>query len=176
MPDDLDRQYSPETLTELGKLALKMSRNKDTRREFLKQVKKIAPDYQLPGDQQVADLRAELEEKEATAKVEAEKKSILDRLENQRRGLAEGTLLAGKKFTAEQIKEIEEKVMPKYGISDYEGAAKIYLGDFKPPAPKGAPGSTTWTFPDIPGLFEDPTKAAREAANMVIDELHGRTG
>jgi hypothetical protein len=172
MADDLDKQYPPETLLELGKLALRMSRSKDTRREFLKTVKKIAPDYQLPGDQQVEDLRLELQEKDLKDEEKRRADEILARLTNQRSALAEGTLIAGKKFTAEQIKEIEEKIMPKYGISDYEGAAKIYLGDFKPPPAAGRPGSTTWTFPDIPGLFEDPAKAAREAANQVIDELH----
>jgi hypothetical protein len=172
MADDLDKQYPPETLLELGKLALRMSRNKDTRREFLKTVKKIAPDYQLPGDQQVEDLRLELAEKKQKEDDERRTKEITERLESQRSDLADGRLIAGKKFTAEQIKEIEEKIMPKYGISDYEGAAKIYLGDNKPPPQVGRPGSTTWTFPDIPGLFEDPTKAAREAANTVIDELH----
>ena len=165
-------EYPQETLVELGKLALKMSRNKETRRDFLKQVKKVAPDYQLPGDQQVEDLRQELEEKNAKAAAEAAAKAVTERLEAQRADLADGRLIAGKKFTAEQIKEIEEKIMPKYGISDYEGAAKIYLGDFKPPPSAGRPGSTTWTFPDLPGLFEDPSKAAREAANTVIDELH----
>lgn len=165
-------EYSQETLVELGRLALKMSRNKDTRRDFLKTVKKVAPDYQLPGDQQVEDLRQELQEKNDKAAAEAAAKAVTDRLEAQRQALADGKLIAGKAFTPEQIKEIEEKIMPKYGISDYEGAAKIYLGDFKPPPNVGRPGATTWTFPDIPGLFEDPTKAAREAANTVIDELH----
>jgi hypothetical protein len=176
MADDLDKQYPPETLLELGKLALRMSRNKDTRREFLKTVKKIAPDYQLPGDQQVEDLRHELEEKASKAEADRAANEVRTRLEVQRAMLAEGKLIPGKQFTPEQIKEIEEKVMPKYGISDYEGAAKIYLGDNKPPPQVGRPGSTTWTFPDIPGLFEDPTKAAREAANTVIDELHRGRG
>jgi hypothetical protein len=165
-------EYPQETLIELGKLALKMSRDKSTRRDFLKQVKKVAPDYQLPGDQQVEDLRQELEENKLKDTEAARAKDIIARLEAQRSDLAEGKLIAGKTFTPEQIKEIEEKIMPKYGISDYEGAAKIYLGDFKPPPSAGRPGATTWTFPDLPGLFEDPSKAAREAANTVIDELH----
>jgi|SRR5215469_160042 len=162
--------YPPETLIELGKLLLKMSRGKDTRRETLKTVKKVAPDYQLPGDQQVEDLRHELEEKQLAGEEKARSDAVKQRLENQRAALADGTLIPGKKFDADALKEIEEKIMPKYGISDYEGAAKIYLGDFKPPA--GQPRTATWSFPDIPGLMEDPAKAAREAAHQVIDELH----
>jgi hypothetical protein len=85
--------------------------------------------------------------------------------------LLDGTLLSGKKFDDATVKEIEEKVMTKYGISDYEAGAKLYLSDFKPP-PNARPTSTgTWTFPDIPGLSEDPAKAAREAAHLVIDEF-----
>lgn len=163
-------EYSQETLVELGKLALKMSRNKETRRDFLKTVKKVAPDYQLPGDQQVEDLRLELAEKKQKEDDDRRSAEITARLEAQRAQLAEGTLIPGKKFTPEQIKEIEDKVMPKYGISDYEGAAKIYLGDFKPPPqPSGRTG--TWTFPDVPGLFDNPAKAATDAAYQVIDEL-----
>ena len=163
-------ELPPETLMELGRLLMKMSRDKSTRRETLKTVKKIQPDYQLPGDQQVEDLRSELEDKRIAAEEAARAKASNDRLEAQRTALADGTLIKGKTFTAEQIKEIEDKVMPKYGISDYEGAAKIYLGDFKPPPP--ASGRTgTWTFPDIPGLMDNPAKAATEAAYQVIDEI-----
>lgn len=164
-------EYSQDTLLELGKLAVKMSRNKETRRDFLKQVKKVAPDYQLPGDQQVEDLRQELAEKADKAEAERRAKEITQRLEDQRAALADGKLIPGKQFTPEQIKEIEEKIMPKYGISDYEGAAKIYLGDFKPPPQPPSGRSGTWTFPDIPGLFENPSKAAQDAAYKVIDEL-----
>lgn len=170
MPDDFSN-YPQETLIELGKLALKMARGKETRRSFLKDVKKVAPDYQLPGDQQVEDLRHELEEKNAAAEEKTRADEVKRRLESQRQSLIDGTLIAGKKFDADALKEIEEKIMPKYGISDYEGAAKIYLGDFKPPPPSKS-GSTTWTFPDIPGMLEDPTRASRQIAEQVIDEFH----
>lgn len=179
MPDALDEYLDTlpqETVRELAKLNLRLSRGKDTRRDHLKNVKKIDPNYQLPGDQQVADLRLELDEKEEKRNLEAAQKAIKDRLEAQRAGLIDGTLIPGRKFSAEDVKEIEDKIMPKYGIADYEGAAKIYLGDFKPKADAARPGSTTWQFPDIPGLMDDPARAAREAANKVIDELHGRVG
>ena len=177
MADDLDNYLDSlpqETVRELAKLNLRMSRHKDTRRDHLRNVKKIDPNYQLPGDQQVADLRAELDERREKDEREAAAKVITDRLEAQRRGLIEGTLIPGRKFSPEDVKEIEDKVMPKYGISDYEGAAKIYLGDFKAPNKLPTPHGATWTFPDIPGLMDDPARAARDAAAKVIDELHGR--
>jgi hypothetical protein len=170
MADEFDN-IPQETLVELGRLALKLSRNDKTRRPFLKQIKEVAPNYQLPGDQQVADLRAELDERREKDETERRGREITERLEAQRRGLIDGSLLNGKKFDDATVKEIEEKVMTKYGISDYEAGAKLYLSDFKPP-PNARPSTTaTWTFPDIPGLNDDPAKAAREAAHLVIDEF-----
>ena len=171
MANDEFANYPPETLIELGKLALKMARGKETRRSFIQDVKKVAPDYQLPGDQQVEDLRHELAEKQAAAEEKSRVDAVKQRLEAQRASLIEGTLIAGKKFDADAIKEIEEKIMPKYGISDYEGAAKIYLGDFRPPPPS-ATRSANWTFPDVPGLFDKPAETARDIAHQVIDEFN----
>jgi hypothetical protein len=174
MDDNFDN-IPVETLIELGRLTMRMSRHKDTRRPLLKQIKQVSPGYMLPGDQQVEDLRQEMAEKENARELKAAQDAVKQRLERQRAGLLDGTLLPGRKFDEEQVKEIEEKVMPKYGISDYEAGAKLYSADFKPATPKGAPigGSATWTFPDIPGLMEDPAKAAREAAHSIIGELRG---
>ena len=74
MADPVDEfaNIPQETLLELGRLSLRLSRNDKTRRPFLKQIKEISPNYQLPGDQQVEDLRAELEERRA--KDDAERK------------------------------------------------------------------------------------------------------
>lgn len=174
MPDEFD-DMAPETLIELGKLSLKMSRNKDTRRDFLKVMKKIQPGYVLPGDQQVEDLRQELADKEAAAELKRSEDAVKNRLEAQRKGLLDGTLIPGRTFDEAAVKEIEEKVMPKYGLSDYEAGAKLYAADLKPARPSGTPSSgASWTLPDLPGLLEDPSKAAREDAHRVIDELRGR--
>lgn len=175
MADEFDK-LPPETQRELGRLLFKMSRNKDTRRPVLQTIKKVDPEYMLPGDQQVEDLRQEFEEREEKRTRDSEQKAVNERLEAQRRGLMDGTLLPGRKFDEAQIKEIEDKVMPKYGIADYEAAAKIYASDLKPEKPRNGPVNghgATWTFPDIPGLMDDPTKASREAAHAVIDEFNG---
>jgi len=170
MADEFDNMPQ-ETLLELGRLALRLSRNEKTRRPFLKQVKEVAPGYQLPGDQQVEDLRAELAEAREKEAAERKSREVTNRLEKQRAGLIDGTLLAGRSFDDATVKEIEEKIMTKYGISDYEAGAKLYLSDFKPP-PTAKPSATAnWSFPDIPGLMDDPAKAAREAAHQVIDEF-----
>jgi hypothetical protein len=173
MADPVDEfaNIPQETLLELGRLSLRLSRDAKTRRPFLKQIKEISPNYQLPGDQQVEDLRAELEERRAKDDAERKGREITERLERQRAGLIDGTLLSGRKFDDATVKEIEEKVMTKYGISDYEAGAKLYLSDFKPPPDKKPTTTGSWTFPDIPGLTEDPAKAARDAAHSIIDEF-----
>lgn len=175
MADEFDK-LPPDTQRELGRMLFKMSKGKDTRREVLKSIKKADPEYMLPGDQQVEDLRQEMAERDEKRELEAQQRAVRERLETQRRGLLDGTLLPGRKFDDEQVKEIEEKVMPKYGIADYEAAAKIYASDLKPEKPRNGPingHGATWTFPDIPGLMDDPTKASREAAHAVIDEFNG---
>ena len=67
------------------------------------------------------------------------------------------------------IKEIEEKIMPKYGIGDYEGAAKIYANDFRPPAPKpGASNGAAWSFPmDLRGRLWCGATAIRESIHTL---------
>src|SRR6516225_9326875 len=97
MSDEFDNMPQ-ETLLELGRLALRLSRNEKTRRPFLKQVKEVAPNYQLPGDQQVEDLRAELKETRDKEETERKTREVRERLEAQRRGLLDGSLLAGRKF------------------------------------------------------------------------------
>jgi hypothetical protein len=94
------------------------------------------------------------------------------RLEAQRASLAD-------KYSAEQITEIET-VMTKYGISDYEAGAKLYSADFKPSAQSSTRDKirhgTVWEFPELPGLFENPDKAARDMAVQVIDEFRSARG
>lgn len=163
-----------ETLIGLGKLAYQVAHNKETRRDFVKQVKKIDPNYMLPGDQQVEDLRQELAERDEQRAIDAQKAANDARLEAQRRGLLDGTLIKGRRFTDEQVKELEEKVMPKIGVADYDVAARYYLHDLKPDKAKPQPGpGASWTLPDLPGLLDDPAKAARDAAHSIIDEFRG---
>jgi hypothetical protein len=174
MPDDLDMQYSPDTLAELGKLSIKMSRNPKLRPTLLKMVKAQDPSYQLPADLQVQDVRAEIAAQKAREQIEAKAREVQSHLEAQRAALLKGELMPGRTFDDDQVKEIET-VMQKYGLSDYEAGAKIFVSDMKPPKPQGrGSAGATWSFPDLPGLMDDPAGAARNAAYSVIDELQGR--
>jgi hypothetical protein len=158
-------EYSDAALIELGKLAVKLASNKDTRRGFIKAVKTVEPDRAFP-DQDVVDLREEMEERLRAEREERATEALQARLAAARQGLAG-------RFTEEQIQEIETKVMPKYGLSDYEAAATLYGADLAPAIPSNQQPkpSANWELPDIPGLKDDPAKAAREHAFRVIDEL-----
>lgn len=161
MPDE----YDAATLAELGKLALKVANNPKTRRQFLKAVKEVEPDRRFP-DQDVEDLREEVRAELDNERQERERERLAERLEAQRQGLLG-------RFTEEQIQDIEKTVMPKYGISDYEAAAKIYGADLAPALPthqQSRPGAN-WELPNFEGLHKDPAKAARDMAYKVIDEM-----
>ena len=109
MADEFDSQYPQATLVELGKLALRLSRHKDTRRSFLKSIKTVAPDYQLPGDQQMEDLRAEIAERRQKDDDERRSKEVSERLHKQRTGLSDGTLLNGKNSTTPPSKKLKTR-------------------------------------------------------------------
>ena len=157
-----------QTLIELGKLALKVGNNPETRPEFIKAVKKVSPGARFPVDE-TNDRITALEQQLADEKLRVQQAAVIANQEKQKSGLAT-------KFSPEQIVEIES-IMTKYGLSDYDAAAKIYGADFKPAKPSGREASrhgSTWEFPELPGLFDNPEKAARDAAYAVIDELRGR--
>jgi hypothetical protein len=168
MPDAFDQRYSPAVLIELGKKYLTVAGDKRTRAAVLKAQKTVDPTFRMPGDIEMNDIRAELAAKEQEREFKAAQAATLSRIEAQKAKLAE-------KYSADQIAEIETKVMQKYGISDYEAGAKLYAADFAPARPSGADiigHGATWTFPQLPGLMEDPVRAAREAAVGVIDEIN----
>lgn len=161
------QRYNAQTLMELGQRALQLAAHPETRTEFLKMQKKVQPGYRLPVDVEIADLRKELAEEKEKNKLESAGEKVARRQEEQRAALLG-------KYTPEEVKEIEDTVMTKYGLSDYDAASKIYGADHKPAKANINPltSGATWSLPELPGLLEDPVKAAREAAVSVIDELN----
>jgi hypothetical protein len=168
MGDAYDQRYSPQVLIELGKKYLQVAGDKRTRVQALKLAKTVDPEFRMPADVEMVDIRQELDQREQAREMKAQQQATLTRIEAQKRKLME-------KYSADQIAEIETKVMQKYGLSDYEAGAKLYAADFAPAKPSGRDmlgHGATWTFPQLPGLMDDPTKAAREAAADIIDELN----
>jgi len=159
----------PKTLHDLGVLALKIAGNPKTRREFLKQVKAVDPNYRPPADVQLQDFKDDL-------KKEREEEKIRERAEGYQRQAAaqRQSLIESGRYTEEQVVEMEEKVMKKYRLGDYEAASKLYAADIAPARPSNRDKmrhGQIWEFPDLPGLLQNPEKAASDAAYAVIDEL-----
>ena len=156
---------SQDVRDDLAELAMKLAANQETRKPFLNAVKKVDPSRRFPS-QEVEDLRAEMKEERDREKEEAklarERDQIERRLEAQRKSLSP-------KFSDEQLTEIES-VMTKYGITDYEAGADLYQAR-KPAAPPPDGPTATWEFPTFEGLMENPTKAARNEAFRVIEEI-----
>jgi hypothetical protein len=158
---------TPQTLMELGQLAVKLAANPNTRMPFLRQVKKVDPNYRPPADFQLEEFKQQTRQEREQEKLAAQTAKVNEKLEAQRKKLVDSG-----KYTEDQIKEIETKVMTKYGLSDYDAGAKLYSADFAPKRPDDRPrAGRIWEFPDLPGLFENTEKAANDAAYAVIDEL-----
>ncbi len=159
----------PATLQKLGELAMRLAGNPQTRPDFLKQMAKVDPSYRLPADVQFEDFKAqfkkEQEEKEIRTKAEQAQRNA----RNQR-----NKLINSGKYTEDQVKEIETGVMKKYGLNDYEAAAKVYAADIAPSKPSNRDKmrhGQIWEFPNLPGLLNNPEKAASDAAYAIIDEF-----
>jgi hypothetical protein len=158
-----------QTLMDLGKLALKLAGNPKTRGAFVKAVKEVEPNYRPPADVQFSDFKDELR-KEAAEREKKEK----DDARKATTAAQRQTLLDSGRYTEDQVAEIEAGVMKKYKLDDYDAAAKLYAADMKPSQPSNHDKmrhGQIWEFPDIPGLLNNPDKAASDMAYSVIDEL-----
>lgn len=160
----------PQTAQALATLTQRIAGNPKTRDRLLNLVKEVDPNYRLPGDVEVKNLKAELQAERAKEKQEEANQRAANRRKNARSKLVQT-------HGEEVVKEIEEGVLKKYPHLDYEDAAKLHAADKDPVRPTGhrdiKPGKI-WEFPTLPGLIENPEKAAADAAYAVIDELRGR--
>lgn len=164
----------PQTAIAMGQLMQRLAGNPKTRQRALGLVREIDPTYRLPADVAIADLEARQDAKREQERQEAAKAQRANRYKSQRKKLADSG------YTEEQIKAIEDGVLKKYPHLELEDAAKLHAADDttvvasrQRPPPQGRHGQH-WEFPNIPGLLENPDKAATDMAYAVIDELRGR--
>lgn len=160
---------SQQTLMELGQLALKLAGNPKTRKNFLKDVQAVDPNYRPPADVQLEEFKAEIKKDQEEREIRAQAARQQNFRSNQR-----AKLISSGKYTEDQVKEIETAVMKKYGLADYEAAAKLYAADVAPAKPSNREKfrhGQIWEFPNLPGLLQNPEKAASDAAYAIIDEL-----
>ena len=166
-----------ETTQQLASLALRLSRDPKTRKDFLKAVKQIDPSRRFP-DMEIDELREEIAAQRAEDETKRQVRATEEKLAKQKQGLLDGSLIPGRQFSAEDVEKMEKEVMPKHSLADYEAAAIIYGAQQKPAS--ATPEITSrgrWQMPDHKGLMDNPLQWSRtEANNAVRDILAARAG
>ena len=161
---------TPEARDELALLAKQLSENPETRKDFLRQVKKVKPEMPIPeleiedytrnavqhANDRVAQLEARLREKEA-----------LDELNSRRNKLKAKGLIDND----EDIEEVE-KVMLEKGITNHEAAAEYWrwMQQSAAPTPTGYNPSAINKF-DLSKYWKNPVAGARDEAAKALNEL-----
>lgn len=154
---------TPQQATGIVQLAMKMAGNPKTRAHFFATAQAVDPSIRLPADVQLAQFKHESKREREEDKIRAQAERLQEQQSAARAKLR-------RKYNEEQVKEIEEKVMQKYGISDYEAAAKVYGSDLKPAKVDNRPRrSSTWELPNFETFSKDPSRAAQEMAYDLID-------
>lgn len=159
--------FSPEEAEAIAQLQNALYTNPATRQDYLKLVKKVAPRAAIPEidvpDAALASIKPQLDKID---KLETR----LERNERQHAIEAEW----GKQQVTPQEREEVEKLMTDRLIGDVATAVQFYR-DRRPPPPAAPLGSPTPvslpTGEGFKGLFENPTKWARETAYQAIGEI-----
>ena len=161
---------TPEARDELALLAKQLSENPDTRKDFLRQVKKMKPEMPIP-ELEIEDYTRHAVEKanDRVAQLEARlrEKDALDEL-NKRRSKLRSKGLIDKD---EDIEEVE-KVMLEKGITNHEAAAEYWrwMQQSAAPTPSGYNPSAINKF-DLSKYWKNPVAGARDEAAKALNEL-----
>lgn len=184
-PQLTKRGLALATAAELGDLLHELSHSKEGRREVGKLIKKYKPDS--PHAQAFADVDLEdkfeaFKEEQEADRLRRESEAINRELARQRNALLTGGGDgSGRKFTEEQVKQIEE-LMQARGVRSYEDGATLY-GALNPPVDPDHDElqrhGATFEFPTVNNMpFEEfaknPAGASRNLAHQLIDEFQRR--
>ncbi len=161
---------STEARDELALLAKQLSENPETRKDFLRQVKKVKPEMPIPeleiedytrnavdkANDRVAQLEAKLRERDAMDELNARRNKL------KAKGLID---------TDDQIEEVE-KVMLEKGITNHEAAAEYWrwMQQSAAPTPTGYNPSAINKF-DLSKYWRNPVAGARDEAAKALNEL-----
>ena len=161
---------TPEARDELALLAKQLSENPDTRKDFLRQVKKMKPDMPIP-ELEIEDYTRHAVEKanDRVAQLEARlrEKDALDEL-NKRRSRLKSKGLIDNDSDIEEV----EKVMLEKGITNHEAAAEYWrwMQQSAAPTPSGYNPSAINKF-DLSKYWKNPVAGARDEAAKALNEL-----
>ncbi len=159
--------FSPEEAEAIAQLQNALYTNPATRTEYLKLVKKVAPKAAIPEidvpDAALASIKPQLDEID----------KLRQRVETNERKAAIEAEWAPHRVTPEERTAIE-KLMTDRLIGDVATAVQFHRDRQQQPAAAPSAGPTPVSLPSgegFKGLFENPTKWARETAHTVIGEL-----
>lgn len=166
MPPDEESPYDA--------LLRKIAADKEAKTAFVHLAKKVEPNWQVPADVAVDDLRQETRAELEAMRLQRETDRSNAELDRKRAALAD-------RYGPDAVQTIEKEIMTKYGLADYELAGRVYAAE--QPAPDRerrdhqiAKHGATWEMPQI-NLGEymaNPRKAALDEAYRVIDEFKAR--
>lgn len=159
--------FSPEEAEAIAQLQNALYTNPATRGEYLRLVKKVAPKAAIPEidvpEQALASIKPQLD------KID----KLEGRLEQSERQRAIDAEWAKHRVTPKERTEIE-KLMTDRLIGDVDTAVQFYQDRQQVPAAAPSAGPTPVSLPTgdgFKGLFENPTKWARETAYQAISEI-----
>lgn len=173
------------TAAELGDLLHELSHSKEGRREVGKLIKKYKPDSphaEAFADVDLQDQFDAFKEEQEADRLRRESDAVNRELARQRNVLLTGGQDgSGRKFTEDQVKEIET-LMQTRGVRSYEDGATLYAATNPPVDPNHddvPQHGATYQFPTIGNLsFDDfaknPNGASRDLAHSMIDEFQRR--
>jgi len=161
---------TPEARDELALLAKQLSENPETRKDFLRQVKKVKPEMPIP-ELEIEDYTRHAVEKanDRVAQLEARlrEKDAMDELNKRRNKLKSKGLIDND----DDIQEVE-KVMLEKGITNHEAAAEYWrwMQQSAAPTPTGYNPSAINKF-DLSKYWKNPVAGARDEAAKALNEL-----
>lgn len=171
MPDAID----PKVAADIAAMTLQLAKDPKTRKRTQKLLKEAFPNYNLPADIAQEDLTESIQAQFAERDRKEQETAVRQRLESQRRGLIEGTLIKGRQFDEETVKTKIEPFMQEKGIADYDDGARLYMAH-QPPVDQRPeiPTAGQWTMPKVENPFDSTaiTNAARGRAFDVIREIN----
>ena len=175
MATDLSH-LAPETVQELAALSLQLAGNEKTRKQFLKQVKEVAPGTPIPELKQDEEFEARL--KAATEPLQKkfqdlEQERLKERMSAQR---SEWQQKSG--LSTEDMEKVDKMITEGQLPADYKFAAPLYKAQAEP-AEATNYGSSGWgpaVLPNDEGLMEDENKWANTNAHSLIDQLRKKAG
>jgi hypothetical protein len=151
-------------------LAKQLSENPETRKDFLRQVKKVKPEMPIP-ELEIEDYTRHAVEKanDRVAQLEARlrEKDAMDELNKRRSKLKSKGLIDND----DDIQEVE-KVMLEKGITNHEAAAEYWrwMQQSAAPTPTGYNPSAINKF-DLSKYWKNPVAGARDEAAKALNEL-----